>query len=117
MQDIQEIFSRIQQVKKEQKGIKEAYRDALSTSQEYKEVTDKIKTLRERKKQIELSTQQDFASEWEKLENYKRDLQADATLLSDAALTKFMKGETVQVTDEYNNNYEPVFTVKFKKAS
>jgi hypothetical protein len=27
-----------------------------------------------------------------------------------------MKGETVQVTDKYDNSYEPQFSVSFKKA-
>ncbi len=117
MQDIQEIFTRIQIIKKDQKKIKEAYRDALATSGEYQEISDKLKTLRERKKQIENTIKEDLSSEWTKLEDYKIDLESEMTLLSDAALTKLMKGETVAVIDEYNNNYEPIFTVKFKKAN
>lgn len=116
MQDIQEIFNRIQQIKKQQKDIRSAYKDALATSQEYQEISDKLKILREKKKQIEASTKQSFASEFNKLDDFKIDLESDNTLLSDAALSKLMKGETVQVTDEYNNTYEPLFTVKFKKA-
>lgn len=117
MQDIQAIFTRIQEIKKDQKKIKASYREALLGSSEYQELTDKLKTLRERKKQIENVIKEDFSSEWTKLEDYKIDLESEITLLSDAALSKLMKGETVQVTDEYNNNYEPVFTVKFKKAN
>lgn len=116
MQDIQEIFNRMQEIKKKQKDIRSAYKEALDASQEYHEIGDKIKTLRERKKQIENSTKQDFSGEFTKLEDFKIDLESESTLLSDAALSKLMKGETVQVTDEYNNTYEPLFTVKFKKS-
>jgi len=30
-------------------------------------------------------------------------------------MTKLMKGETVEVKDEYDNTYEPIFSVRFKK--
>jgi predicted nuclease with TOPRIM domain len=116
MQDIQELFNRIQVTKKQAKDIRSAYKDALSSSGEYVEINEKIKTLRERKKQIEASIKSDFSGEFTKLEDYKVDLESDNTMLSDAALTKLMKGETVQVVDEYNNTYEPQFNVKFKKT-
>ena len=113
---IQTIFNRIQEIKKEQKKIRAGYHEALSGSSEYQEITEKLKTFRERRKQIENGIKQNFHSEWTKLEDYAIDLESEATLLSDAALTKLMKGETVQVSDEYNNNYEPTFSVKFKKT-
>ncbi|MCX6780370.1 MAG: hypothetical protein NT034_04330 [Candidatus Magasanikbacteria bacterium] len=116
MQDLQQIFNHIQEIKKKQKDIKAAYRDALAASSEYKNLTDKSKELRARKKEIEMSVKSDFSGEFQKLDDYKIDLESDMTMLSDAAMTKLMKGETVQVTDEYNTNYEPVFSVKFKKA-
>lgn len=116
MQDLQQIFNHIQEIKKKQKDIKAAYRDALASSSEYKNLVDKMKELRGRKKDIENSVKQDFSGEFQKLDDYKVDLESDFTMLSDAAMTKLMKGETVQVTDEYNNNYEPIFSVKFKKA-
>lgn len=116
MQDIQEIFNRIQEIKKKQKDIRSAYKDALAASGEYVEIAEKIKTLRDRKKQIEATVKEDFSGEFTKLEDFKIDLESDMTMLSDAALTKLMKGETVEVKDEYDNSYEPVFSVKFKKS-
>lgn len=116
MQDIQELFNRIQTTKKQAKDIRAAYKDALAASGEYVEINEKIKTLRERKKQIETSVKSDFSGEFTKLEDFKVDLESDNTMLADAALTKMMKGETVQVVDEYNNTYAPEFSVKFKKS-
>ena len=116
MQDIQEIFNRMQIIKKQQKDIRSTYKDALAATPEYQEINDKIKTLRERKKQIENTTKESFSAELTKLDDFKIDLESDSVMLSDAALTKLMKGETVQVVDEYNNTYEPLFTVKFKKT-
>lgn len=116
MTNIQEIFTRINETKKKQKDIRSAYKEALDTSLEYKEINDKLKTFREKKKQIEGAIKQQFSSEITKLEDYAIDLASDHELLSDAALTKLMKGETVEVQDEYENKYEPLFSVKFKKT-
>ena len=116
MQDLQEVFNRIQDIKKKQKDIRSAYKQALASSEEYQEINDKIKTLRERKKVIERTTKESFAGELTKLDDYKIDLESDMVMLSDLALSKLMKGETVEVVDEYNNTYEPLFTVKFKKT-
>ena len=116
MQNIQEIFNRMQSIKKQQKDIRSAYKEALAASLEYKEIEEKIKILRERKKQIENVTKESFTTELSKLDDLRIDLESDSMLLSDAALTKLMKGETVEVVDEFNNTYNPLFAVKFKKA-
>lgn len=115
MVSIQEIFNRIAENKKKQKEIKSAIREALQGTPEYVDIVDKLKALREKKKQIENRVKEEYNSEFTKLDDMKIDLASDQELLNDAAMSQIMKGETVTVTDEYNNNYEPVFSVRFKK--
>ena len=117
MQNIQEIFARIQKNKKKMKDLKSSYSEALRTVQEYVEMMEKLKTLREKKKQIENTIRQDFHNEFQQIEDLKIDLESDQELLNDLAMTQIMKGETVAVTDEYEQSYEPVFKVNFKKAN
>ena len=117
MQDIQPIFARIQAAKKEQRDIRKMYKDALEGVGEYQEITDQTKTLREKKKRIETTIREQFASEMVKLDDIKIDIESDTQMLSDIALTKMVGGETVEVTDEYDNEYEPIFSVKFKKTN
>lgn len=116
MVDIQEVYNRMQETKKKQKDIRDALRDAMSTSAEYQEILEKIKALRVKKQQTEAAIRADFSGEMEKMEEYALDLKSDSMLLSDAAMTKLMKGETVELIDEYDNKYEPIFSVKFKKV-
>ncbi len=117
MQNIQEVFARIQKNKKQLKDLKSAYSDALKNVQEYVELLEKLKTLREKKKQIENTVSQDFSNEFRQIEDIKIDIESDQEMLNDIALTQVMQGQTVAVTDEYEQNYEPVFSVKFKKAN
>jgi len=115
MANIQEVFLRIQETKKEQKDIKSMYRDALQNSKAYQDVAEEINKLKDRKKQIEENIKDDFKSEFDKLETLKNDIDNDNLLLSDAALTQLMSGKTVEVQDTYENKYEPIFSVRFKK--
>jgi dGTP triphosphohydrolase len=117
MAELQEVFSRIQENKRQQKEIKRAYREALEQSVAYHEVAEQFKVLKEKKKSLETQIRQDFASEFNKLEACQDDMKSDAMILSDLAINKVMQGETIKVTDENNNNYEPIFSVKFKKIT
>ena len=117
MPKLQEIFTRLRETKKQQKVIKSQYRDALTNNTEYSPIVEDLKKLREKKKQIEEGIKADMAEELNKLEDLKYDLATDMELLNDAALTTLMKGEKVEVTDEYEQPYEPKFKVTFTKIN
>lgn len=115
MKSIQEVFNRISQIKKEQKNVKGAYKDALENSDSYQKISEELKTLKEKKKQAETLIQRDLGAQFQKIEDLKLEMESNKEILSDIALTTIMKGETVEVKDEYGNIYEPVWSVKFKK--
>ena len=117
MQDIQEIFNKIEESKKDMKELKSSYKEALEGVQEYQEVQEQMKTLREKRKRIEQAIKEQFSSEITKIEDLKIDIESDMEMLSDIALAKISKGESIGITDKYSNEYEPVFKVKFKKVS
>ena len=117
MQNIQEVFNRIQEAKKKKKDLEEAYKDALSTSLEHKEIKEKVQTLQARKKQIEITIKEQFSGELTKIDDLKIDIASDTEMLTDIAMTQLMKGETVEVKDQYDNEYEPTFKVNFKKVN
>lgn len=117
MQDIQEIFSRIQENKKKMKDLKSSYKDGLASSQQYQDISDELKVMREKRKSVESAIRDGFTSEFTKIEDLKIDLESDMELLSDIAMTRLMKGQTVEVKDEYENDYSPTFKVSFKKIT
>ncbi|MFA6197825.1 MAG: hypothetical protein WC734_01555 [Patescibacteria group bacterium] len=115
MSSLQEVFDRIQQAKKEQRIIRNTYRDALSASGSYKETTEKLRGYKLKKKQIEDRVKEDLGQEYRRLEDLAFDIKSDQELLSDLSINQLTKGEEVSVTDEESNRYEPLFTVRFKK--
>lgn len=117
MQNLQDIFDRIRATKREQKQIATMYRDALSASHEYRDLLEKLRGFKLRKKQIEDQVKAELGSDLDKLESLKKDVNNDKELLSDVALNKLVAGESVLVEDDDKNPYEPVFSVKFKKTN
>ena len=116
MRSIQETFDRIREIRKEQKELKEMYKDALVQADKYEEIVEQIKELREEKKQVEARIQAEMGKAYEKLEDLKHEMESEKEMMNDIAISTLMKGETVMVTDEYQNSYEPQYSVKFKKA-
>lgn len=115
MANIQESFDRINQLKKEQKNAKSAYKDALENSDNHRKISEEMKSLREKKKQIETIIQKDLGDMYRKIEDLDLELKGQKEMIGDIAISSLMKGETVEVKDEYGNFYEPVWSVKFKK--
>lgn len=115
MAKIQEVFDKIQSIKEKQKEIKAVYRDALANSAAYQNALEDHNSAKEKKKQAEESIKSDFSKEFEKLEEIKYDLETENILLSDIALNHITKGEKIEVVDSYDNKYEPLFSVKFRK--
>lgn len=117
MPDVQEVFNRIKETKRKAREVKQMYKDELESSAEYRDVIEKLEILKARKKEIEEYTKAQQEGEFRKLDAYKMHVKTDSELLSDLALNTLMKGETVNVKDENDQDYEPVFTVRFKKAT
>lgn len=115
MKTIQEVFDRLSEIKKQQKDCKSAYKDALDNSDNYRKVAEDLKALREKKKQLETIAQQELGDQYRKIEDLDLELKGQKEMLNDVAITSLMKGDTVEVKDQYGNAYEPVWSVSFKK--
>jgi DNA repair exonuclease SbcCD ATPase subunit len=117
MKSLEEVFAKIQAVKQQQRELRKAYKEALERVPNYKSTTEDLAALREKKKKIEAQVREEFSKEFDKLEELKLDLEESNMMLTDIALSKLMKGEHVEVKDQYNLVYEPVFAVRFKKTN
>lgn len=117
MSQLQEVFNRIQKHKGEQREIKNAYRDRLANSESYQAVVEELKTLKAKKQELEAGFKLEFQSEFEKLEVLQADVESDNLLLSDLAINQLVKGEAIVVMDDKQNQYEPLFSVRFKKSA
>ena len=117
MHDLPSVLQRIRKTKKEVKELNQIVKDSFAASQAYQKILDELKEFKAKKTRYENEIRQECAEEIEKMNRLKTSLKGDQQLLSDLALTKFMKGETIEITDENDTRYEPVFKVTFKKTS
>jgi hypothetical protein len=111
---IQDIFNRLQEKKKQVSVIRRKYKEELSTSIEYGRIREDMEKLRAKKKQYELATKQQAGANFERIDELSLAVKQDAQMLSDVALTSIMKGESVAIRDDHVE-YEPIFTVRFRK--
>lgn len=117
MKSIQETFDQIQTAKKEQKEINQVYKNSLDNNLEYQRILEDMKELKEKKRALEESAQAELGNQYDRLEQLKQDIKTSKEMLSDIAITTLMDGKTVEVKDEYDNLYEPRYSVSFKKTS
>ncbi len=115
MENLQDVFNRIQEQAKEQRVMKEAYRESLESNTEYQELVEKLQGLKDRKKQIEFMVSEQLADQMEKIERIQKAIASDKQILADIALSTYVKGEQVEVVGPKNEPYEPQFSVRFKK--
>ena len=116
MADIQEVFNRMRETKKEIAAIRKNYKELLYSTEDYEEAKQKLDGHKLHKNQIETRVKEQMGKEFGDMERLKAELESDAVLLSDMAISQYLKGEKISVTDEMSTEYEPVFNVKFKKA-
>ncbi len=115
MTNTQDIFNKIKEKQKEQKTLRQIYRDVMANSHEYQNILEELEELKSKKKKIEESLRSELREEMDKLYAIKVDIESDKEILNQATLSKILKGEMVEIVDEYNNKYEPIFNVRFKK--
>lgn len=115
MKTAQEMFNQLQKLKGERKTLSAVYRDALANSSEYQKLTEELKTIRERRKMVIQAIDSDLRSELDRLDDLKDEIANDKALLADAVINQLTKGEPVVVVDEYQEKYEPVISVSFRK--
>lgn len=117
MPDLKDVLQRIRATKKQRRELTTSFKDVLAQSKPYQTIVEDLKELKVKKLRIETEIKQEFVRELEKAERLTQNLKTDEQLLSDMALTKFMKGETIDIVDENDVKYEPVFKVSFKKSN
>lgn len=109
MKDIQNIFDDIQKLKKERRELNKEYKYNLDHDDGCQEIVEKLKKLREKKKNIEEGNKSP------RLDEIKNELAGLNEMLSDIAISDLMSGKSVYLKDEYDNEYEPSYKVTFKK--
>ncbi|MCR4311649.1 MAG: hypothetical protein NUV56_00025 [Candidatus Uhrbacteria bacterium] len=114
MPTLHELHQRLQEKKSQRRDIKQSFQDILRNNKRYLEIVEEMEKLRSEKKAIEndvLNKDVDV----DRLEELASDIKTDVILLADVALNMYVTNQTVEIVDEYNARWVPVFAVRFKK--
>ena len=77
-------------------------------------IKEQIERLRLKKMRMEDSARGDLD---QKMDLLKLNIKEGIQVMSDVALNAIMKGESIKLKDDENNEYEPIFSIRFKKTS
>jgi len=116
MQQLQIVFDEMVENKKELRKLKNQYKEALNDADEYQETVEKIKELKNKKKQIETLVQSKMGDSYDKIDDLTRGIKGQKQMISDIAMSNLMDGKTVEVSDKFGNLYEPEYKVNLKKT-
>lgn len=109
MKEIQEVFDEIQKLKKERREVARDYKYLLENDGNHQQLSEELKKLRDQKKKIE------EVNKSPRLDELKHEIEALNEMASDIAISQLMNGQSIQIKDEYEIEYEPVYKVSFKK--
>jgi seryl-tRNA synthetase len=112
---LQMIFDAISEKQIERRQYEENYKTALKNHDAYQLLLEQLEELKTKKSAYEMQIKSDLGNVIDKLEDAKTEIKGKKEMLSDVALNMLMSGETVGVKDNRGNEYEPVWSVKFKK--
>ena len=133
MKQLQLIFDEVVAKQVELKEIKRLFRSELEQSAEYQKLSDEMKCVREDMALIKMHilermkcVREDMAlikmhilerlgKKAEEMEEITECIKSKKQMMSDVALANLTKGESISVKDSNGIEYEPVFSVKFKR--
>ncbi|MDA3814746.1 MAG: hypothetical protein PF549_00055 [Patescibacteria group bacterium] len=114
---MEEVFEKIQEQKEIRKEITKEYKESLVMKDGYEELTEELKTLRDKKKTMENIVQAEMGNRWEELEKAKEEIKTYEQILTDIAMTSLMDGKNINLKDRNNAEYEPTYKITFKKIN
>lgn len=116
MPQLHEVHQRIQQNKAERRELNKIFKDEVRNHARHTELVEQIQTLKEEKKGIEDEIHANALGDAQKLDELRIEIQTDIELISDIALNMYVNKEPVEIVDENDQKWTPVFVVKFEKS-
>ncbi|WKZ29200.1 MAG: hypothetical protein QY323_00555 [Patescibacteria group bacterium] len=115
MPSLEEVHGRLRVKAREKSELQKAFKDELANNPRYQQIAEQLKVLKEEKKSIENQVWAASSADAQKLDLLALDIKSDREMLSELALNMYVKGETVQIVDEFQARWVPKFAVTFKK--
>jgi hypothetical protein len=114
MKNLQDIHTRLEDLKRRRRELNRMFKDELAQHEEYQKIIEDMRVLREKKKSIENLAKAACFKEADELDQLKEQIASERELLADVALNMYADGQNIEIVQE-DTRYIPQFSVKFKK--
>lgn len=112
MRDPQSTFARINELKDQLKEKRAELKDCWLQSPDYQRVEQEIEALREKRLVLRQEINAMYPELVETIDVLKTDLKSEKEIFSDMMVAKAMKGEAIELRDQYEQPCLPFFNVK-----
>lgn len=111
---LKEALINLAKTKQERKDLKKIIVGVFEQSQSYRETMDQLAQIKAKKGQLEAEMMAGMPTEQEKLETLDQEIKSASELVSDMALSLYMKGESVEI-ETGGAKYEPKIKISFTR--
>jgi regulator of replication initiation timing len=115
MKDAQAIFNSLAEAKKQLKEINREIKAHYEADPTYVELLTKRKVINQEMKPVRMKLNESIEKILEKKDDLKIDISGYQDELTDIALISQAKGQPVEIKDNFNQLYLPIFKAKFEK--
>lgn len=113
---LQLVFNEADKKRNRLRELKAMIKEQLEGKQEYQEIKETSDSLKARKKNLIAVINEDNRAECDEIDSLKLDLKSQKQLISDVAISDYVAGKEVRITDSCGRILEPVFSVRFVKT-
>lgn len=117
MKNLQEEWSKLEAIKADLKRAQKEMKTYYEQEEVWPELQEQQKQISTQKKAVKQSVHNRYPDLAVYIEDKKIDLASQREMVNDIAFSQMLKGETVEVQDQYEQIQIPLFTVKFQKDS
>jgi len=110
------IYKGIKEKKAKIKTIREMYKNALENHKNYPSILEDFNALKAKKTLIESKIKDEMEKDFDIIDDLKREIQEDERKLADMAIKELVNGNDANINDDWDNELEPIFKVKYKKV-
>jgi len=92
------------------------YKNALENDKEYPSILEDFNTLKSKKVLIESKIKKEMEKDFDIIDGLNGKIQEDERKLADMAIKELVSGNNANINDDWDNEMEPIFKVKYKKV-
>lgn len=109
------VFNQALSLAAQKKELERVLNEELASHPQHNKIKSNLEDAQQKMKELKMSIVNKFKSEANKLDDLKCDIASEKQMLTDIALADYINGKNINTKDKDGIEYEPFFSLKYKK--